>query len=317
KRIVFVSNRGGEINLWTVPSEGGTPTPLTKERDRIDYQPAWSSDGKWIVYGSGFPESELRGWRFNVRVVPSAGGQPVDLTNEFVYVTRPAWAADGGTIYFSGEQNGIMNVFKLPFQKGRRAGAISRITLGQGQDTGVTVSRDGRALAFAALHNDLNIWELTLDGMVGRAVTSGAGSTDYPHLSPDGKTLLVQSSQSGDLAVWTVDLQGKFLSKLTPGQTQSLDPQARWAPDGTRFGYVRDNRLRIQPLGSMTAQDTGVATSGSMSWSPDGKTIALGTTGGPGEIRLYDVASGRVQALTDLKQTADDPTWSPDGKQIA
>src|SRR5262249_1166021 len=55
KRIVFVSNRGGEINLWTVPSEGGTPMPLTKEHGRIDYQPAWSPDGKGIVHGSGFP----------------------------------------------------------------------------------------------------------------------------------------------------------------------------------------------------------------------------------------------------------------------
>jgi TolB protein len=60
-----------------------------------------------------------------------------------------------------------------------------------------------------------------------------------------------------------------------------------------------------------------VSSTGAMSWSPDGRTIALGTTGGTGEIRLYDVASGKLRSITHLNQWLDDPTWSPDGKQIA
>src|SRR5262249_42270411 len=205
----------------------------------IDYQPSWSPDGKWIAYGSGVPTSRAGGWSFNLAVVPAGGGTPTELTSEFQYVTRPAWAADGKAIYFAGDQNGILNLFRLPFREGRRDGPMSRVTVGQGQDTGATISRDGRKLAFAALRNELNIWELTLDGMTARAVTPGAGNADYPHLSPDGKTLLMQSSQTGDYAVWTADLQGRFLSRLTPGER--VEPSARWAPDGARFAYLFDN----------------------------------------------------------------------------
>src|SRR5262249_35935340 len=236
-----------------------------------------------------------------VAVIPAGGGAPADLTSEFQYVTRPAWSVDGKAVYFGADQNGILNVFKVPFRDGRRSGGLSRVTLGQGQDAGATISPDGRKLAFAALYNELNVWEVTLDGMVGRAVTSGAGNPNYPHLSPDGKTFLVQSNQTGDLAVWTVDIQGKYLSRLTPGER--VEPSARWSPDGTRFGYIFDHKLRIQSLGSLTAEETGVPLSGSMSWSPDGKTLALGAAlSGPGEVRLYDVASGKLRGITNLKQ---------------
>jgi Tol biopolymer transport system component len=315
KRIVFMSNRGGQVKLWTVSSDGGAPTQLTREPVKIDYQPAWSPDGKWIAYGSGSPSNRSGAFLFNLAVIPAAGGAARLLTSDFSYVTHPAWAADGKAIFFAGDRNGILNLFRVPFRDGPVSVPPSRVTLGQGQDSGATVSRDGRRLAFAALRNELNVWELTLDGMSARAVTSGAGSPDYPHVSPDGKTILVQSNQTGNLAVWTVDLQGRFLSRLTPDER--MEPSARWSPDGTRFGYVFNGKLRIQSLGSLSAVETGVSTNGSMSWSPDGRILALGTSGVAGEIRLYDVASGKIRTITALNQWVDDPTWSPDGRQIA
>jgi len=317
KRIVFMSNREGHTNLWTVAADGGTPERLTKG-DAFDYQPAWSPDGGWIAYGSGDVQRSGQGGHFNLRVISADGRTAANLTEGFVskgfvYITRPAWAADGKSVLFSGVQNGILNVWKAPFSAGRLAGSLARVTLGQGQDTGVAVSRDGTKLAFAALRNEPNIWELTLDDSSARAVTQG-GAPDYPQPSPDGKTLLVQSNQTGDLAVWTIDLQGRFLSRLTPGQ--ALEPQARWSPDGSRIAYVRNGKLVLQEFGSLNGVDTGVP-SGSLEWSPDGKRIAVGSPGGPEEIRIYDVDRKTVRPVTSLKQELDYPTWSPDGRQIS
>ena len=307
KRIVFMSNREGTLSLWTISAEGGTPTRLTKDGS-IDYQPSWSPDGKWIAYGSGSQRA------FNLRVIAAGGGAPKELTTQFGYVTRPAWSADAKTIFFSGEQGGILNAWALPFDAGAGRAKPSRVTLGQGQDTGLSVSRDGKKLAFSAVRSDLNIWELTVDTGQLRPVTSGAGGPDYPQPSPDGKVLLVQSNRTGELAVWSVDLQGKFLSQLTPGL--QTEPQAHWSRDGRQIVYQRDDKLWLQPVGSMDALDTGVK-AGAPEWSPDGTEIAVGSASGVGEISVYNVRDKKVRAVTSLKRELDYPTWSPDGKQIA
>jgi Tol biopolymer transport system component len=239
------------------------------------------------------------------------------LTSDFGYVTGPAWSADGKTIFFSGQRNGILNTWQIPFAGQARAAEPSRVTLGQGQDANISVSHDGRKLAFAAVHNDFNIWELNADTGHLRPVTSGAGGPDYPQPSPDGKMLLVQSNRGGQNAVWTVDLSGKFLSQLTPGQGNN--PVGRWSPDGQRIVYLQERRLRIQPVGTMNAEDTGIEAS-FVDWSPDGRAIAFSTLAhgaDPDQIGIYSVADEKTKFITSLKNGATNPAWSRDGKQIA
>ena len=314
KRIAFMSNRDDGVHIWTVSAEGGAPVRLTPAGPDIDYQPVWSPDGRWIAYGAGRPARGSQNARFNVFVVPAGGGAPSPITEDFVYTARPAWAADSRSIVFAGDQNGIMNLWRVPLREGRRSGPLARVTLGPGQDTGATISRDGRLLAFSTVNNDQNVWELTVDSGVVRPVTHG-GSADYAHLSPDGKTLLVSSNQTGSVAIWTADLQGRFLTRLTPGQT--LEPEGRWSRDGGRIAWVKEGGiLQIQPVGSMSAVDTGVPT-GAVDWSPDGRRIALGTAQGSSEVRVYDLDSKSVKVLTSVNQLVDFPSWSPDGKRIA
>ena len=314
KRIAFMSNREGHVNLWTVSASGGPPARLTKDAG-IDYQPAWSPDGRWIAYGSG----ALVGYDFNVAVVGAEGGRPRMLTSGFTYVTRPTWSVDGKSVVFSGARDGILNVWRVPFFADGRRAEPARITVGQGQDTDVTISRDGRKLAFASVRSETNIWELSVDSGEVRAVTSGISGADFPQLSPDGKTLLVSATRTGERAVWTADLQGRFQSQLTPGG--SAEPSAHWSPDGRQIAYVRSatattTTLCLLTVGSLSSRPTDV-TSGALEWSPDGKSIAMGFYFGPGEIFVYDVGSGKTRAVTSVRSEVDYPTWSPDGKRIA
>lgn len=69
KTIVF-SYQG---DLFRVPVEGGTATPLTVGGS-YSFQPVWSHDGRWIAFASD------RSGNFDVYVMPSQGGEATRLT---------------------------------------------------------------------------------------------------------------------------------------------------------------------------------------------------------------------------------------------
>ena len=51
KTLVFHSNRvTGDFDLWTIPSNGGTPVLLAGRPDRGDFDPAYAKNGKVVAY---------------------------------------------------------------------------------------------------------------------------------------------------------------------------------------------------------------------------------------------------------------------------
>ena len=53
KTIVFHSNREtGDVDIWTIPSSGGTPSLLTGNPDYGDYDPSYSKDGNYVAYAA-------------------------------------------------------------------------------------------------------------------------------------------------------------------------------------------------------------------------------------------------------------------------
>ena len=306
KRIVFQSSRGAQWDLWTISSEGGQPTRLTQDAE-FDYQPSWSPDGRWIAYGSG-----LRGVT-NVRAVPAAGGAPVELTHGTTFVLHPSWSPGGRSIVYSAFDN-VTNVWELPVSDGRAAGSPRRITLGAGQDVDAAVSRDGKYIAFATTRTNGDIWELSLPSGALRQVSSATTLEQYPELSPDGKTLLAQSDPTGQLAIWTLDLSGRFLEQVSPGGAGD----SHWSPDGRQVSYVHGRTIRIHALGSVSGVDTGVRTNGGASFSPDGSTLAFSPSDSPG-LSLYTIATRAVRRLGAVPgATGDvgDATWSGDASAL-
>jgi len=88
--IVFVSDRGGTMQIWRMDSDGNNLKPLTNgPLQAVD--PDYSPDGKWVVFVKGGAEKGV--WR-----VPIEGGDPVRLNDE--EAAHPTVSPDGKIIAY-------------------------------------------------------------------------------------------------------------------------------------------------------------------------------------------------------------------------
>ena len=344
----YVNGKGGDI--YRVPALGGTTVKLVQN----GYYPAWSPDGKnivfqsnrggpwdlWVIPAEGGQPTQLTddedfdyhpSWSpdgkwivygsgiwpiYEVRVVSAAGGQPRNVTEENRWVVKPAWTPDGKYILFSSARSGVVNIWKLPFSPSGDTKSLTptRVTIGGGNDVNISTGTEGNKIAFATVRNTPDIWELTLSSGKLRQVTFETSSEDAPDLSPDGKTLLIASNRGGKNALWTIDLNGNVLSQLTYGDNRLF--QARWSPDGKQIAYGLGEKLVAQKLGDVSARE--IAPNGSApSWSPDGRKLAFSRLeDGKSDIWTHSFDRGETKQITSLESINAYPSWSPDGNSI-
>ncbi len=320
KTIVFRSIRGGHQGLWTVPAEGGTPKQLTNDPE-FEHQPSWSPDGKWILYGSTLSRSYASTSDIGeIGIIPKSGGSPKYLTNDKAMVVKPAWSPDGKFILFSSNRSGSMNVWKMPFKPDvEKFETPVRVTVGEGDDINISVGSAGNTIAFATVKSSPDIWELTVSSGKIRQVSSETGGEDNPHLSRDGKTLLVISDRRGSGQLWTMDLDGNFLAQLTSDEV--LGFSSGWSPDGKDVMYEGSERGKnvaiIRALGEVSPRKI-IDNARLSAWSPDGKKIAfVRLNGSKHDIWVHWLDTGEEKQLTSIEWNCVFPSWSSDGDWIA
>lgn len=154
KTIAFhVIEKSGRMTVSTSTLDGKR-TVVAADADAVSY-PVWSRDGAWLAV------EMKRGDSTQIGVVPSTGGNVVQLTDAKGQNWPHSWAPDNDRIVFAGERDGVWNVFTVS----RTTRAVTQLT-SFGSPSGYvrypTWSPRGSRVVFERSQDSANVWTASL-----------------------------------------------------------------------------------------------------------------------------------------------------------
>ena len=347
RRLAYQSDEHGDVapngysaqagsTIWVVDADGGNARALTTVLNPVGghSSPSWSHDGRFVAFSvfDGLPDNGI--W---VVSTESRELSPLDRGHSLY---DPVFAKDDRYVYAAGAD---AFVAQLPFDAATGRLRSPRIMLpipGVPGVRGLSLSPDGRRLAFAGLSLDSQIWALPIgpdDAASGPAVpvtTSTSRRNSLPVMSPDGTKIAYMSIRQGELPnVWVADANGANAIQLTSDETAEHKPA--WFTDSRRIAYM-SKRGTVGGLWSVDIQtrreelifDFAGAERypqlegrlAEFQLSPSMDRIAFSMMTPPSGRRALFVAPARPfqpRPLGPPEVSAGYPAWSPDASMIA
>ncbi|HUR81115.1 MAG TPA: amidohydrolase family protein [Thermoanaerobaculia bacterium] len=195
-RWVRVSPRGNAVlysamgYIYVKDLPNGTPHRLTRQNEHFEFYPAWSRDGKSIVYVT-WSDEKLG----TIRVAPAAGGEGRVITPQPGHYLEPAFSPDGSKIVYRTTTDGFLSpniyanesaIYVIPSAGGNatrvsKRGALPQFGASNDRIFFITFEAEGKR----ALRS------MDIDGGDEREHAVSAFATDFA-LSPDEKWLAWQ-----------------------------------------------------------------------------------------------------------------------------
>jgi Tol biopolymer transport system component len=225
-RIVFQSDRDGNLEIYTMNADGRGVRRLTKNRAR-DVVPAWSPDGRKIAFTSS------RDGNRELYVMNADGSGQRRLTHDPAKDLFPTWSPDGHTIAFVRESQG--GTFAGPIYVVNADGSGERkLTETRGADCCLAWSPDGEWIAYVS--DDLEIYLLKPDGSGKKRLTRNKASDCCPAWSPTGRTIAFASNRKrggGNFEIYIMNTDGTGQTKIS----SLLSIRPAFSPDGRRLAF--------------------------------------------------------------------------------
>lgn len=208
-----------------------------------------SPDGRFLAVSNSPDPAD--GLSSQIYILPIAGGQPRQVT-EVAPAFLHGWSVNGEMAYCAfrrdladGERK--IDVYAIPASGGTEV----RLTDGVGYNDGPEYSPDGQYIWFNSTRSGLmQIWRMDRDGGDLTRMTHTDSNCWFPHLSPDGKTVVYLVFRKGNLEpwehlpdkqveLWAMDSDGGDPRKLTGlfGGQGSINVNS-WSPDSRRFAFI-------------------------------------------------------------------------------
>ena len=293
-----VSQKDGRLALFRLAKQGIQLVTASTDGSRFDVVtefapttyylfPRWSPDGRWIAFQQG------DSIRFDVFVVPAAGGTPRRLTRDNNMMSGFAWLPDSTGIVYSSSRGGTMPY--LPtlglWQVTLRDGNVRQVTSGEMSYVSPDISKNG-AILVGRMKLQSDIWKFPVDGLPaenvrrGVRVTRQTGQVLTPTAGPDDKEVAFLSDSGGHANLWVANTESGALRQIT----HERDPNVAmgvpvWSPDGHAIAFVSSRGNQGLTFGVWLVDSDGsnlrnVANPGlGPAWSPDGRWVYYSTRG--------------------------------------
>jgi len=285
-RVYFVSDGSGAENLW-VKETSAVARQLTKFTTGRVLWPSISFNGNTVVF-----ERDFGVWALDIAsgrcapvpiqipVLPDSLEEHLDVSSQ---IEEFAVSRDGRRLAFISRGE----IFISPNPPDGRA---TRITSTAGRELQLAWSPDGAKLSYASLRSGAyRIFIYDTESKLETPLTAGNQAELAPTWSPDGRHVAfiknfqevsVYDTRNHDIRILA---RGSFPQLPVAGPRFTFQRLLAWSPDGSKIAYISSgshgfrNAWIVAGAGGEPHQATSLATvnSVSVSWSPDGRSLAV------------------------------------------
>ncbi len=251
EHLYFLSNRGGEMNLWRVPIDErtgrllGAPEPATLSSNNCQHF-SFARDGRSLVYSQQTRTENL--WQIGFDPVSEqVVGSALPMTQSLKRYAQFSLSPDEKSFAYLGRGEPQQDLFTATLS----GAPLQRLTDDAAQDIIPRWSPAGDWIAFLSDRSGkYEIWKIRPDGSGLSPMTHEPGKEVIaPVWSPDGKRLAYQIRNTNTFVIDATQPGAEQVPQALGGEQPEGFLPWEWSPDGTMLAGWQPPRLKQQERG--------------------------------------------------------------------
>jgi TolB protein len=237
----------GHLNRFDLATK--KPSLLnTDPNNRNNNDHVLSFDGTMLGVSDQSPD---HGGQSRIFTLPVQGGTPkqiTPLTPSYLH----GWSPDGKFLVYTGGRTNKFDIYKIPSDG---SGPEIRLTDSEGLNDGPEFTPDGKSIYFnSSRTGKMQVWRMKPDGTDQEQITNDEYNNWFPHISPDGKWIVIISFPEDinptdhpyykQCYLRLLPIEGgkpKVIAYVYGGQGTINVPS--WSPDSQRIAFVSNTDM--------------------------------------------------------------------------